>query len=164
MTRSARAAGHGTVAGGLRDTRGVSAIEFAIAAPFVLVLVLGTCEVALDMVMDATVQMAAQAASRYGITTTQPATGTRDAQAAAIVNTYLSHWTRLPNTTVTIKTLDYGSYGNVGTSPGTAGMGGLGDIVSYQITLSTPGVSGIPQLLGIKQLTFQRNYLVQNEK
>jgi len=47
------------------DSRGVSAIEFAIAAPFVLVLVLGTCELAMDMLMDASVQLAAQAASRY---------------------------------------------------------------------------------------------------
>jgi len=76
----------------------------------------------------------------------------------------LQHWTRLPNTAVTITTLDYGSYGNVNTSNSTPGMGALGDVVSYNITLTTPGMSGIPQLLGIGQLTFQRNYLVQNEK
>jgi hypothetical protein len=27
-----------------------------------------------------------------------------------------------------------------------------------------PGFSGIPQLFGVKTLTFQRNYIVQNEK
>jgi len=37
-------------------------------------------------------------------------------------------------------------------------------VVSYNITLTTPGISGIPQLVGIPLLTFQRNYIVQNEK
>jgi Flp pilus assembly protein TadG len=148
----------------LRESSGVSAIEFAIAAPFVLVIVLGTCELAMDMLMDASVQMAAQAASRYGLTTTAPTTGTRQQQAQTIVNGYLQRWTRLPNTTVTITATDYGSYGNVGTSNSSSGMGAFGDVVAYNITLSTPGMSGIPQLLGISKLTFQRNYLVQNEK
>jgi hypothetical protein len=37
-------------------------------------------------------------------------------------------------------------------------------IVSYNITVTMPGFSGIPQLVGIPLLTFQRNYIVQNEK
>ena len=147
----------------ISDVDGVSAIEFAIAAPFVLVIVLGTCELAMDMLMDASVQMAAQAASRYGLTTTAPSNGTRQQQAQAIVNSYLQHWTRLPNTTVSITATNYGTYGNVGTGNSTSGMGALGDVVAYSVTLTTPGVTGIPQLFGIGQLTFQRNYLVQNE-
>ena len=147
-----------------RDDRGISAIEFAIATPFVLVLVLGTCELAMDMLMDTTVQMAAQAASRYGLTTTEPATGTRAQQAQTIVNAYLARWTRLPGTTVTIETLNYGSYGNVNTGNSSSGMGGLGDVVAYNIKLTTRGMSGIPQLLGMREMTFERTYLVQNEK
>jgi Flp pilus assembly protein TadG len=36
-----------------RDERGASAIEFAIVAPLVFILILGTVEVALDMIVDA---------------------------------------------------------------------------------------------------------------
>ena len=147
-----------------RDGSGVSAIEFAIAAPFVFVFVLGTVELAVDMIIDATVQMAAQTASRVGLTTTNPTTGTRAQQAQQIVSNILSGWTGLPNTTLTVTELNYGTYNGIGTPAYTTGPGSLGDVVSYNITLTTPGISGIPQLVGIPLLTFQRNYIVQNEK
>ena len=146
-----------------RDGSGVSAIEFAIAAPFVFVFVLGTVELAVDMIIDATVQMAAQTASRVGLTTTNPTTGTRAQQAQQIVSNILSGWTGLPNTTLTVTELNYGTYNGIGTPAYTTGPGSLGDVVSYKITLTTPGISGIPQLVGIPLLTFQRNYIVQNE-
>jgi Flp pilus assembly protein TadG len=147
-----------------RDNRGVSAIEFAIAAPFVFILVLGTVELAVDMMIDATVQIAAQAASRAGLTTTPPTSGSRDDQAKSIATNILGSWAKLPNTTVTISESAFGSYGNIGSSSFTPGSGALGDVVSYNITLTTPGISGIPQLVGFPMLTFQRSYIVQNEK
>jgi Flp pilus assembly protein TadG len=147
-----------------RDDSGVSAIEFAIAAPFVFVLVLGTVELAVDMMIDATVQMAAQTASRVGLTTTNPTTGTRAQQAQQIVTNILSGWTSLPNTQLTVTEIAYSTYNGIGTPAYTSGPGSLGNVVSYNITLTTPGVSGIPQLFGISLLTFQRNYIVQNEK
>jgi Flp pilus assembly protein TadG len=147
-----------------RDSGGVSAIEFAIAAPFVFIFVLGTVELAVDMMIDATVQIAAQSASRVGLTTTNPASGTRATQAQQIVKNIMSGWTGMPRTTLTITELDYSTYNDVGSGNYTAGLGSLGDVVSYNITLTTPGISGIPQMVGIPLLTFQRNYIVQNEK
>ncbi|MEA3115055.1 MAG: hypothetical protein QOG58_4854 [Caballeronia sp.] len=147
-----------------RDSGGVSAIEFAIAAPFVFIFVLGTLELAVDMMIDATVQIAAQSASRVGLTTTNPASGTRATQAQQIVKNIMSGWTGMPRTTLTITELDYSTYNDVSSGNYTAGLGSLGDVVSYNITLTTPGISGIPQMVGIPLLTFQRNYIVQNEK
>ncbi|MEA3093708.1 MAG: hypothetical protein QOJ04_5050 [Caballeronia sp.] len=147
-----------------RDSGGVSAIEFAIAAPFVFIFVLGTVELAVDMMIDATVQIAAQSASRVGLTTTNPASGTRATQAQQIVKNIMSGWTGMPRTTLTITELDYSTYNDVSSGNYTAGLGSLGDVVSYNITLTTPGISGIPQMVGIPLLTFQRNYIVQNEK
>jgi len=147
-----------------REDGGVSAIEFAIASPLVLILVLGTVELAVDMSIDATVQMAAQSASRVGLTVTPPNSGTREAQAKSIVLSVLSGWLKMPRTTVTVTELDYGNYSNLGTSSYSAGAGAYGDVVSYNIVLTTPGVSGIPQLFGVPMLTFQRNFIVQNEK
>lgn len=149
----------------LRDERGTSAIEFAILSPFVFFLVLGTVELAMDMIVDASVQIAAENASRTGLTTTAPATGTRATQAQATVMSILGRWQNV-GATVTITELDYGTYDNVGTSSYQTGLGDLGDVVSYQITVSMPtGFTGLPKYFGVSMpLVFQRNFLVQNEK
>ncbi|MFL9963026.1 pilus assembly protein [Paraburkholderia sediminicola] len=151
--------------GALADDSGVSAIEFALLSPLVFFLVLGTVELALDMIVDASVQIAAQSASRTGLTTTAPATGTRAAQAQSIVMNTLGGWQKIGGT-VTITTVNYGTYNNVGTSNYQTNMGGFGDVVSYQITVTLPnGFTGLPRYFGVPlPLTFQRNYLVQNEK
>jgi Flp pilus assembly protein TadG len=147
----------------LSDSCGISAIEFAIVGPMVFILILGTVEIALDMFVDASVQLAAQAASRTGLTTVDPASGTRATQAQNTVMAILGRWQNIGGT-VSIATLDYGTYSNVGTSSYTSDLGGLGNVVSYNITVTIPGFSGIPQLFGVNTLTFQRNYIVQNEK
>ncbi|MDP9153044.1 MAG: pilus assembly protein [Pseudomonadota bacterium] len=147
----------------LGDSRGVSAIEFAVVGPIVFILILGTLELALDMFVDASVQLAAQAASRVGLTTVDPSSGTRADQAKTIVMAYLGRWKSV-GATVTIATLNYGTYGNVGTKSYTNDLGTYGNVVSYNITVTMPGFSGIPRLFGVSTLTFQRNYLVQNEK
>ncbi|WP_431311366.1 TadE/TadG family type IV pilus assembly protein [Paraburkholderia aromaticivorans] len=153
------------VVGPLSDDGGVSAIEFALLSPVVFFLIMGTLELALDMIVDASVQIAAESASRVGLTTTNPATGTRSDQAQSIVMNTLGGWQKIGGT-VTINTLNYGTYNNVGTSGYQANMGGFGDVVSYQITVTLPtGFTGLPKYFGVPlPLTFQRNYLVQNEK
>jgi Flp pilus assembly protein TadG len=149
----------------LADRQGSSVLEFAIVYPFMMILFFGTIELALDMIVDASVEIAAQAASRVGLTTTAPATGTRASQASAIVNQILGGWEKL-GANVSITELDYGTYANI-TTPGftaAAGEGALGDVVSYNIKVTIPGFTGIPELFGAPTLTFQRNYLVQNEQ
>jgi Flp pilus assembly protein TadG len=149
----------------LADDSGATAIEFALLSPVVFFLVLGTVELALDMIVDASVQIAAETASRTGLTTTVPTTGTRAQQAQNIVMGILGGWQNIGGT-VTITTVDYGSYINVGTTTYSAGMGAYGDVVSYQITVTLPnGFTGLPKYFGVSlPLTFQRNYIVQNEK
>lgn len=151
----------------LRDERGIAAIEFAFVGIFAMILFIGTVEIALEMIADASVQAAAQAASRVGLTTTAPSSGTRVQKAQAIVESILGGW-RNVSATITVTELNYGSYGygnvaSAGYSP-TQDMGGYGDVVVYNIQLKMPGITGVPKLFGINQLTFQRNYIVQNEK
>ncbi len=43
-------------------------------------------------------------------------------------------------------------------------MGSFSDVVSYNITLTMDGLTGINRMLGLGKFTFQRNYIVQNEK
>jgi Flp pilus assembly protein TadG len=147
----------------LRDQRGVSSIEFAILAPVLFIILLGTFEIALNMMVDASVQLAAQAASRAGLTTTAPATGTRTQEAQEIVMSYLGAWTKIGGT-VTVNETAYSTFSSVGTPTSTTGMGGLGDVVMYNISITMHSFTGIPELLGMNTMTYQRNYLVQNEK
>lgn len=155
---------HG-LAGLLADDRGVSAIEFVFLSPVVFLLIFGTLELALDMIVDASVQIAAESASRTGLTTTAPAVGTRADQAKSIVMSTLGGWQNIGGT-VTINTLNYGTYDNIGTPNYQTNMGSFGDVVSYQITVTLPtGFTGLPKFFGVPlPLTFQRNFLVQNEK
>jgi Flp pilus assembly protein TadG len=147
----------------LRDDSGVAAIEMAFLMMFAIFIVIGTIELAFDMIVDATVQIAAQQASRVGLTTSNPTTGTRDSRARASINKVLQPWTKIGGT-VQIDMVNYGTYNNVGTKNSQANMGNFGDVVSYNITLTMPGLTGIQKLLGQGDLTFQRNYIVQNEK
>jgi Flp pilus assembly protein TadG len=147
------------------DDRGASTIEFVVLTPIVFVLILATVELALDMMVDASVQIAAQAASRVGLTTSAPSSGSRSDQAQQIVNTILGGWTNISGTTLSITMLTYGTYSNIGTTNVTTGMGGYGDVVSYNIAVTMQkGFTGLPKLFGIQQMVFQRNYIVQNEK
>jgi Flp pilus assembly protein TadG len=148
----------------LRDCRGTSAIEFALVGPFVVFLALGTIELATDMIIDASVQIAAQSASRAGLTVEPPADGLpRADEASATVHRILSGWVNV-GATVNVTEADFGSLNNLGAANPTAGPGDFGDVIAYNITLTIPGITGIPNLFGVPMLTFQRNYLVQNEK
>jgi Flp pilus assembly protein TadG len=149
----------------LRDDSGIAAIEFAFVLMVAVVLIVGTIELALEMIVDATVQVAAQEASRVGLTTTAPASGTRQDQASAIVNRILNGWTKL-GAKVVITEANYVTFGNLANASYTpsSDMGAYGDVVVYNIKLTMQGVTGIPKMFGVKELTFQRNYIVQNEK
>jgi hypothetical protein len=148
----------------LGDGRGTSAIEFALVGPFVALLALGTIELAIDMIIDASVQIAAQSASRAGLTVAPPADGLpRADEAKTIVLGILSGWINV-GAVVNVSEVDFGGLGNVGAAGAPAGPGDFGDVVAYNITLTIKGFTGIPKLLGLPVLTFQRNYLVQNEK
>ncbi len=145
-----------------RADDGVTPIEFAIYAPALFILVLGVLEFGLDMMVDASVQYAAQQASRAGITTSAPTTGTREQAATQTVQTILKPWTNM-GATLTTTIYDYGTFGN--TSPTAGSAGGLGDVVAYSIRLSFPkGFTGMLAVFGLTPLVFTRNYLVQNEK
>lgn len=176
----------------LRGNRGVTAMEFAIVLPFMVILILGTIEVGLDLWVDASVESAAQRASRLGITTVIPAGQTREQAVQAIVNNVLSTWQSLgPVETTTIKS--YSSYIAVGqpepytdlknvghyvlgdpytdvnkngvwdADQGTDGAGGYNDIVQYTITFKIKSFTGLPEMMGIDTLVFSRTFIVQNE-
>lgn len=151
----------------LRDERGIASIEFAFVMVLAVMVIIGTVELAMEMIVDAMVQAAAQEASRVGLTTTAPATGTRVQQAQKIVENILGGWRNI-GATIKVTELNYGSYGynNAASTTyvPTQDMGGYGDVVAYNVQLTMPGFTGIPAMFGVPLLTFQCNFLVQNEK
>jgi Flp pilus assembly protein TadG len=172
--------------------RGVSAIEFALVLPILIFVTLGTVEIGLDLWVDATVETAAQRASRLGITTVQPAGKTLEQAVEANIKDTLTPWaSRIQTLTIDVKS--YPSYAAVGqpepytdvnnigryvqgdpftdvnkngvwdADQGVGGTGGYNDIVSYHISVTMPTFTGIPALVGISTLTFNRTFIVQNE-
>jgi Flp pilus assembly protein TadG len=144
-----------------RDERGGSAIEFALAFIPVVFIILAAIEFGLDMAVDATVQIAAQAASRAGmVTMTAPTSGQTTSQAAAqtIVMQYLGVWQNT-GATVTVTRTNYAAFG--GTASTNASY--CGNVESYVIQVSNmPTFTGIGKWFGMTQLNFQRSFIVQN--
>ncbi|MGF6768446.1 Flp pilus assembly pilin Flp [Paraburkholderia sp. GAS199] len=175
-----------------RDERAVTAIEFAIVAPVVVFLLLGTVETGLDLWVDATVETAVQRASRLGITTLPPNGQTmQDAVNDSIKGTMVVWMSRVKTFSVVSKV--YPSYiGSAGAEPytdvgnvghyvkgdpfvdvnkngvwdadlGVSGTGNYDDVVSYSLTITMSSFTGIPELFGIPTLSFTRTFVVQNE-
>jgi len=149
----------------LRDERGASAIEFALASLPVFFMMFATFEFALDMTVDVTVQIAAQAASRAGLVANTLTPDQRVAQAQQIAMQYLGVWTNL-GATVTVSEYDYSLFSNMGASgySATKGAGDCGDVERYSIQVTMPAFTSVASWFGMPTLNFQRNFIVQNEQ
>lgn len=169
------------------DRRAIAALEFAIVFPMVLLISLGTIELALMMLVDASFEIAATECSRAGALTSLGTAEDRVARVKSLVDTFVGNWvpssggstevtmTVYPNLAALGKptwidrnnnlTCDEGE----GTCPAKGGfqvvpgIGGVGSLVVYQISVTRPGFSGIFKLIGINSLSFNRQIVVINE-
>lgn len=109
--RTARAA-----LGGLRRfgraQSGAAVIEFALALPPLILLIIGMFEVAVVMFVSTSVENGLREASRYGITGSPPTTGTRQDQILAIIEA--NTFGMLDPDTTTITFMKYASFQDVG--------------------------------------------------
>ena len=175
-----------------RDTRGVSAIEVAIALPVIILVTLSCVELGLDLWVDATVETAIQRASRIGITAVPPQGKTLQQAVHDSIADTLSPWAGR-NPIIVIATKSYPSYAAVGQGEpyvdvgkvghyvqgdpftdvnkngvydsdlGVNGTGGFNDIVKYNISIKMDDFTGLPSSIGISNLVFNRTFIVQNE-
>lgn len=175
-----------------RDDRGVSALEFAMLFPILLLLLLGTVEIAFIMMIDASLELAVRNASRYGMISPTSETASRDERIRTIVEDWLGRWLSDP-AQITIDVRTYSAFDNIGepepfaddngngtwdagedyedlnddgrwnADMGTAGAGGREEIVLYDISFSRPTITGILTLAGIDRYEFGRRIVVQNE-
>ncbi|MGE5478406.1 MAG: TadE/TadG family type IV pilus assembly protein [Bacteroidales bacterium] len=165
------------------DRLGTTALEFAIAFPVVLLITLGSIELALIMLADASLEIAASEASRIGALTAYGDAAAREAKVKSIVATIAGRWipvksnitvtTRIyPDLTALGKPTWIESNGIPGCQPAEGncagvqvipGLGHSGDLVVYTILMERSGFTGILKTVGISNLAFQRKIIVINE-
>ncbi|WP_417449330.1 TadE/TadG family type IV pilus assembly protein [Kordiimonas sp.] len=154
----------------MRDRAGASAVEAAIGLPLLLVLIIGTLEVANLFFLSAAIENAVLRASRFGITGGTEDGVTREDQVRAIIAEQT--FGRVDMDAVEIETLVYEQFSDIGEAepftdendsgaydPGepysdvngngqwdddmaVAGLGDAGDIVLYRVTYDAPSLSG----------------------
>lgn len=150
-----------------RSERGVSTLEFAFIAPFMFILIFGSFELALDMIADASVQIAAEVASRSAMVMGAPPAGVTPAQqVSATVHQILDMWAPLGGN-VNVQLTAYSALNELGGANGVAGVGAGGSIVTYNVSLTMPAFTGVPSWVNAGSpfvFTFSRNFVVQNEQ
>jgi hypothetical protein len=148
-----------------RDRRGAAAVQFALLAPALLLLVIGSFEVAITMFVAGTMESAVLAASRYGVTGFTEDGVSREERIRDIILDRTQGFVDMDETT--IRTLVYQSFDQIGQPEpftddngngahdagepfndvngngewdddmGAAGLGGPGDIVLYEVEYET---------------------------
>jgi Flp pilus assembly pilin Flp len=98
------------VAALLRDTKGASAVEFALVFPLAFVLIMGTFEFGLLMFNNAAVEGAVREAARYGLVG-NGTTAEREAAIAALIDQHT--YGLVEPADITITTEVYPSFGGV---------------------------------------------------
>lgn len=148
-----------------RDEHGSPAIEFAFAAPLVLIMLIAIIEFGMIMVVDLTMENALRDASRFGITGQTPSEGGRDDYIVALINNHLLNVVDVAHTKIEIKAYptfadigqaeyidannngawdtgeaskDCNGNGTIDNDRGTPGAGGAGQAVLYHIDYDWP--------------------------
>ena len=152
-----------------RDQSGAAAVQFAVLAPAMLLLVVGSFEIAIMLFVSGTMESAVLAASRYGITGFTEDGVSREEQIRDIILDRTLGLVDMNRTT--ISTLVYSSFDQIGqpepftddngngvhdggeafndvngngewdNDMGAAGLGGPGDIVLYDIEYETSALT-----------------------
>lgn len=180
------------IRGFLRDVRGVAAVEMALLAPIMLAAIVATVELGLVFLVNIGIEAAVRDAARYGITGQGATQDDRLNAIRAIIadNTFglvdmdaIEITTKVyPSFTAAGQPEQYtDSNGNgawdVGeplqdvngngvwdADPGTAGMGGAGEIVLYTVNYGVPFIArATRELFGTNALSLATRIVVRNE-
>lgn len=168
-----------------RNRSGSVAVEYALAFPLIVMLTLGTIELGLMMLLDASLEIGIAEASRSGSLTGLGTEAARKQRVEDIVKSWVGRW--VPGTTtITVESFVYPNLEDAnrptwvdrnsndscdpgeGTCPPTGvrlipGVGLSGSLVLYQVKLSRKGFTGVFGMAGINSLDFSRQALVVNE-
>lgn len=147
--------------------KGTTAVEMALIAPVVFLLLMGTVEMSLLLLTQHLLESATYNASRLGKTGYVTAGLTQDATVKARLMSALGNGSMFIDTAhVTFSAASYSSLGSLGSGSGTAGYGSTGDIVVYTVSypwkLFTPLMA---QIIGDNDgyITLSARMVVKNE-
>ncbi len=162
------------MAGLRRDARGTSAVEFAMTAPILFLVISGTLDMAQGYYVNTVLQGAVNAAARKSSLQTGP---TESAKLDGLVSTMVKY--AMPKATVTFARKNYSQFSTVGmpedftdtnknakydstecfvdmngnliwdSDMGTAGLGGANDVVVYTVTVNYKRMFGFGSYLGL---------------
>ncbi len=172
------------------DARGVAAVEFAMLAPALLVFLLGIVELSVIIQVGGTLDAAVLQASRFGVTGRGAGAVSRTDRIRQIIAERTFGLVDVDS--ATIETLVYPTFDSIGqpepftdanrngqrdpgeafsdvngngtwdADMGRAGLGGPGDIVVYEVTYETTGITSFMQpILGT--VTHTASVAVRNE-
>jgi Flp pilus assembly pilin Flp len=162
----------------MRDRRGATLVEFALIVPVMLALIMGLCELAFQVYVQAILVGAMQKAGRDSTiqtNATQASNEALDRQVAATVRTLVS------KATYATTRKSYSQYGTVlgepfqdnnkngiydsatecftdtnnnkiwDADPSKTGQGGAGDVVVYRMDITYPRLFPVAKLIGLSQ-------------
>lgn len=148
-----------------RNQQGVSALEYALAAPLLFAVIFVAIEVAFIMLADAHLDVAANRVARMGRIGI-----TGDCQQAVnkVMNDTLSGWISSNSAMYTdAKIYTPGGDNTFGDAYDENYIppvcGGRGDMVIYRLGFYRPGLTGFISWLGLSKVRFERVVLIQNE-
>lgn len=155
------------------DQKGVTALEFAIVAPLVFIVIFLSLEVAVMLIADATLDRAASRIVRQAkVMETDAALGKEDCHrwVMGILEDTLSIWadgTNLHADSEIYKPGESSSFEDVN-DPSyqdkiVCDLGNAGDMVVFRLGFDRPGLTGLISLMGLESLHFERTVIVQNE-
>ncbi|CPR17821.1 pilus assembly protein [Brenneria goodwinii] len=150
-----------------RNQQGVTALEYALAAPLLLAVIFVAIEVAFIMLADAHLDVAANRVARMG---RLGITGECQLAVDKVMNDTLSGWIS-DDSKVYAEAKVYtpggdNAFGDVYDEnyiPPECDSGGRGDMVIYRLGFDRPGLTGFISWLGLSKVRFERVVLIQNE-
>lgn len=149
-----------------RSQQGVSALEYALAAPLLFAVIFVAIEVAFIMLADAHLDVAANRVARLGRI---GITGGCEQAVNKVMNDTLSGWiSDDSNVYAEAKVYTPGGDNAFGdaydeTYTPVCDNGGRGDMVIYRLGFDRPGMTGFISWLGLSKVRFERVVLIQNE-
>jgi len=173
-----------------KNENGTAAIEFAIAAPIIILFVVGIIEVTLAMAVSTMIEGGLREASRYGVTAGAQAAANRQGIITQIVNDHT--YGLVDTSTINLTTKVYGSFSQIGDETytdsngnghydagepyvdrngngvrdvdgGTPGLGTANQIVVYSITYNWPYLTGLMRPLMGDYMRISSSIVVRNE-
>lgn len=151
-----------------RDRAGVTALEFALVAPLVFAVLFVAIEVAVIMLADAHLDIAANQVARQGRLGFPAGFDCRQA-ISDVMNRTLSGWIAEDSLIINAKLYTPGqSYSfadptNDQNYKPECNTGQRGDMVVYRLGFTRPGLTGFVSWLSRERLRFERVVLIQNE-